>query len=233
MTSHGWISACPPTSLARRIPINLDIPLAPPTRKTFIYDHRLAMDPCIHPGHFYHHGQFLSHNNGPRPQSVMIPEFSYSSTTLHHNIRIPVPYAWVEDVTPRDQDPHFDAKMDERLLWRGSNTGMFHASSTRWKDSHRDFLVRYTNELDGMLDVLMPVGREDERVGAPKKLKKSKINPAFFDVAFSNKPISCSTSVCPILEEIYPWRPYMGQKVAGTYRYVLDVRKLPFLGFMC
>lgn len=127
---------------------------------------------------------------------------------------------------PRDQDPHFDAKLDERLLWRGSNTGMFHASSTRWENSHRDFLVRYANDLDGTIDVLTPVGREDERVGTPKKLKKSKINPAFFDIAFSNKPIACSTNICPILEELYPWRPYMGQKDAGTYRYVLDVRKI-------
>ncbi|KAF9450825.1 glycosyltransferase family 90 protein [Macrolepiota fuliginosa MF-IS2] len=223
VTSSGWISACPPSSLARRIPINLDIPPAPPTRKTFIHDHRQTMDPCIHPNHFHHHGQFLSHNSGPDPQKAMIPQFSYCSTTLHHNIRIPVPYGWVEDVLPRNQDPRFDDKFDERLLWRGSNTGMFHASSTRWQNSHRDFLVRHTNDFVGVVDVLMPAIKEDERVGPPRKLKKSTLNPAFFDIAFSNKPIACSTTVCPILEEIYPWRPYMGQRDAGDYRYVLDV----------
>ncbi|EKM77598.1 hypothetical protein AGABI1DRAFT_77101 [Agaricus bisporus var. burnettii JB137-S8] len=223
VTSSGWITACPPRSLARRIPINLDIPFAPSSKKTFIYNHRQTMDPCIHPSHFYRHGQFLSHNNGPRPQSTMIPEFSYCATTLHHNIRIPVPYGWVEDVTPRDQDPDFDDKVDDRLLWRGSNTGIFHASSTRWKDSHRDFLVRTTNDFDGSLDMLMPTNKDDRSVGNPRKLKKSVINPTFFDIAFSKEPISCSKDVCPVLEEIYPWRPYMKQAEAGTYRYVLDV----------
>jgi hypothetical protein len=158
----------------------------------------------------------------------MVPEFSYCSTTLHHNIRIPVPYGWVEDVKPRDQDPSFEKKSDERLLWRGSNTGMFHASQTRWQNSHRDFLVRYVNELDGTANVLMPTVGEDQKVDAPRKLKKSAINLALFDIAFSNKPIACSEHVCPILEELYPWRPFMGQQEAGEYRYVLDV-SLPLL----
>lgn len=156
----------------------------------------------------------------------MIPEFSYCATTLHHNIRIPVPYGWVEDVTPRDQDPDFDDKVDDRLLWRGSNTGIFHASSTRWKDSHRDFLVRTTNDFDGTLDMLMPTNKDDRSVGNPRTLKKSVINPTFFDIAFSKEPISCSKDVCPVLEEIYPWQPYMKQAEAGTYRYVLDVRRV-------
>ncbi|KAF5354282.1 hypothetical protein D9756_007151 [Leucocoprinus leucothites] len=223
VTSSGWISACPPNSLARRIPINLDRPPPPPTKKTFIYDHKKTMDPCIHPDHFHHHGQFLSHNSGPGPQHAMVPEFSYCATTLHHNIRIPVPYGWVSDINPREEDPEFEDKSDERLLWRGSNTGMFHASKTRWQNSHRDFLVRYTNEIEGAVDVLMPSAGEDKRVGPPRKLKTKSINPALFDVAFSNKPIACSESVCPKLEELYPWRPYMGQAQAGEYRYVLDV----------
>lgn len=182
------------------------------------------MDPCTHPDLFHYHGQFLSHNNGPGPQKDMVPEFSYCSSTLHHNIRIPFPYGWVEDVTPRDQDPDFDDKLDERLLWRGSNTGMFHATGTRWQNSHRDFLVRYANELDGTLDILIPPDRGDERVGEPRKLRKSRINPAAFDIAFSNKPIACSTRVCPLLEKLYPWEPYMQQRQSGEYRYVLDVR---------
>jgi hypothetical protein len=225
VTSAGWKTACPPMSPARRIPINLDIPLRPPSRKTFIHNHRQTMDPCNHPSHFYHHGQFLSHNNGPRPQSTMLPEFSYCSTTLHHNIRMPVPYGWVEDITPRHEDPDFDDKVDDRLLWRGSNTGIFHGTSTRWKDSHRNSLVQITNEFDGTADILMPSDGDDKLVGNPRTLKKSTINPTFFDVAFSNKPIGCSADVCPVLEDVYIWRPYMKQIEAGMYRYVLDVRK--------
>ena len=183
----------------------------------------MTMDPCVHPHLFYHHGQFLSHNKGPDPQHIMVPEFSYCTAMLHHNIRIPVPYGWVPDVLPRNDDPEFDEKSDERLLWRGSNTGIFHRSSTRWRTSHRDFLVQYANDVDGTVDVLMPPVRQDEKIGTPRKLKKKSVNSVFFDVAFTKKPIACSKDICPQLEELYPWKPYMSQAQAGDYRYVLDV----------
>lgn len=153
----------------------------------------------------------------------MVPEFSYCTTTLHHNIRIPVPYSWVPDILPRDDDPEFDEKSDERLLWRGRNTGIFHGTTTRWRTSHRNFMVQYVNDIDGTVDVLMPSVRQDERVGAPRTLRKKSVNPTFFDVAFTMKPISCSEHVCPQLEELYTWQPYMRQAQAGDYRYVLDV----------
>jgi len=92
-SNMGWLSAYPPNSLARRKPINLDSPPPLPTTKTFIWDHPRSMDPCNRPDHFYHHGQFLSHRIGPAPQPFLVPEFSYCSTMIHHNIRIPVPYA--------------------------------------------------------------------------------------------------------------------------------------------
>jgi len=69
----------------------------------------------------------------------------------------------------------------------------------------------------------MPPVRQDEKIGAPRKLKKKSVNSVFFDVAFMKKPIACSKDICPQLEELYPWKPYMSQAQAGDYRYVLDV----------
>ena len=181
------------------------------------------MDPCNHPEHFYHHGNFLSHYLGPAPQPKLVPEFAYCSTTLHHNIRIPVPYIWVEDIYPRSHDPEWDDKYDERLLWRGSNTGIFHSKTSLWKHSHRNFLVEFANDFKGILDILPPDRSRNEKLVEPREMAKSRINPAVMDVAFTGNPILCAPDVCDILKHTYAWRDRQHNKEAGNYKYVMDV----------
>ena len=224
IAATGWKFACSPNSPARRRPFNLDKPPPRPKKKTFIWNHALTMDPCNHPSHFFHHGQFLSYGLGPAPQPVFFPEFAYCSTTIHHNIRVPVPYDWVEDVFPRSADPEWEEKVDERLLWRGSNTGMYHSRTSRWRHSHRIFLVEHANELHGTLKVLSPNKTKHEKVGEPLEVRKARINPAAMDIAFGGQPLACSDEVCDVLEDTYPWRKRQSLKEAGRYKYVLDVR---------
>ncbi|KAF8154717.1 glycosyl transferase family 90-domain-containing protein [Crassisporium funariophilum] len=219
----GWVSACSPASVARRKPVDLDNPPPRPTKKTFIWEHQNSMDPCRHPDHFHHHGQFLSHNNGPTPQHALVPEFSYCSTTIHHNIRIPVPYGWVEDIYPRSIDPEWDDKVDERLMWRGRNTGMYHSKKSRWHHSHRDFLVGFANELEGTINVLPPNRTRSEKVGDLREIRKARINPAVMDITFAGNPIACSPEVCELLEDLFPWRDIQSAADAGKYKYVIDV----------
>ncbi|KAG2004732.1 hypothetical protein CC2G_003257 [Coprinopsis cinerea AmutBmut pab1-1] len=223
ISGTGWRFACAPDSLPRRRPPNLDEPPPRPAKKTFIHDHVRTMDPCIHPNHFHQHGQFLSHNMGPTPQDAMVPEFAQCSTTLHHNIRYPTPYGWVEDIYPRSDDPPFDDKIDDRLSWRGRNTGIFHSSTTLWQNSQRDFLVGFANELEGSIKLLPPNVTETEPLGGLREMRKSRLNPAVMDIAFAEGPIACSESTCKELEAIYPFRPYQGAKEAGQYKYVIDV----------
>lgn len=45
---------------------------------------------------------------------------------MHDDIMTAFPLNWVEDVLPRENDPPLSEKTDERLHWRGSNTGMWH-----------------------------------------------------------------------------------------------------------
>ena len=226
----GWVSACPPDSPARLRKIDLDNPPPPPVKKTFIYDHVRTMDPCNHPNLFHHHGQFLSHNSGPSPQHAFVPEFSYCSTTIHHNIRVPVPYSWIEDILPRSDDPEFDDKVHERLMWRGSNTGMFHSSTSRWEHSHRDFLVSYTNDIEGTISVLEPNRTRMEKVGEPREMRKARVNPAVMDIAFGGAPLACSASTCGLLKEIYPFRERQSIREAGNYKYIIDVRRSVYSG---
>ena len=223
INNTGWVSACPPSSPARRISINLDAPPPPSSQKTFIHDHRSSMDPCLHPELFYHHGQFVSHELGPAPQREMVPLFSFCSTTVHHNIRIPTTYGWIEDLLPRADDPDWNDKLEERLGWRGSNTGIWHANGTRWRQSHRNFLVSSANELNGTTRVLLPTKSGSDQVGAPKEMRNSRLNPAIFDIFFAGKPLACEEAICRLLETMFTWKKRQGPAEAGNYKYILDV----------
>ncbi|TFK24115.1 hypothetical protein FA15DRAFT_687615 [Coprinopsis marcescibilis] len=223
ISGTGWRFACPPDSLPRRNPVNLDHPPRPRTVKTFIHDHLTTMDPCLHPTHFHLHGQFLAHRMGTTPEKKLVPEFSQCSTFLHHNIRIPTPYGWLDEVLPRSDDPPFDEKVDDRLSWRGRNTGISHANHIPWLNSHRNVLVRLANDLTGKVKILPPNVTASEPLGAPREFRRSRINPATMDVAFAGDPIACNGDICKQLREMFPFLPYQNAKKAGSYKYVIDV----------
>jgi len=219
----GWVAACPPSSPARSAPINLAEPPSRSSNKTFIWDHRLSMDPCLHPELFYRHGQFLSHWLGPTPQREMVPLFSFCSTTVHHDIRVPSTYGWVEEPMKPTEDPDWDDKVEERLGWRGSNTGIWHGGGMRWKEAQRASLVRIANALNGTTRVLLPTKSETERVGASKEMRNGKLNPGMFDVSFAGEPLDCDESSCGVLTTAYRWEAKQSVREAGKYRYILDV----------
>ncbi|KAF9032264.1 hypothetical protein BDZ89DRAFT_1131403 [Hymenopellis radicata] len=219
-TSSGWRSACHPQSPASQIPFDLDSLPPPKPPKTFIYDHLLSMDPCVHPSLLWNHGQFLSHNSGPSPQAEMIPEFAFCATTLHHDIRVPTLYGWVADEGV-SQAPAWDDKVDERLVWRGANTGITYAEDTRWKGSQRTVLLEKTNAIPGSIDVLRPTP-EGQPVGQPVPMRNSYINPAMFDVGFVDLP-NCRGTVCAYLQAQYPPRNRHSRKDAWQYKYIIDV----------
>lgn len=156
----------------------------------------------------------------------MYPQFSYSPTLLHHDIKASMPINWVEDV-PRNIDPEWNDKLDERLLWRGRNTGIWHDVNTQWRISHRVRLVRSANELDGNITLLQPAASPDERVGEGVPVRKARVNPAMLDVGFAPEPSSCAPRTCEELREMFDWRSLQSLKTAGRYKYVLDVICFP------
>ncbi|TFK34614.1 glycosyl transferase family 90-domain-containing protein [Crucibulum laeve] len=217
----GWISACSPSSPAREASsgsFSDDVP-----SKSFIYDPRKTMDPCLHPMLLDIHGEFLSHDHGSSPQKRMLPQFAYCSTLIHHDIQYPSLLSWVDDINPRSDDPEWDKKLDERLSWRGSNTGMWHASDTRWREAQRARLVTYSNDLNGTARVLIPPTRKHDPVGDGINVSKSKINPAMMDIAFAGSPLGCPSDYCKELETMFDWRKRQNAKEAGNFRYVIDI----------
>ncbi|KAF9267963.1 hypothetical protein L218DRAFT_995514 [Marasmius fiardii PR-910] len=190
------------------------------TSKTFIFDHLKTMDPCSNPALFWTHGQFLAHQQGPPPQQYLVPEFAPCATTIHHNIRIPVPYLWVDDL-PESDNPDWKLRRDERLLWRGSNTGIVHGKTFRWRSSHRDWMVTFASGVNETVDVIFSE-EDDGPVGKPKSMERASLNP-LLDIQFAGK-LSCGDEeTCQTMNDMYPVAKKMLHKEAGNYKYVLDV----------
>ncbi|KAH0578976.1 hypothetical protein H2248_003152 [Termitomyces sp. 'cryptogamus'] len=214
---NGWLSGCSPTSRARQ---GGSEQLS--QQKTFIHDHRKAMDPCRHPYLLESIGEFLKHEH-PGPSHRMLPRFAYCATLMHHDIQIPTLFAWVDDVLPRSDDPQWDQKLDERLVWRGSNTGIWHAQDTRWQKAQRTRLVDLARDLNGTVKVLLSSSTEDVRVGEGIEIPRGKVNPAMMDVAFAGEPVGCHEETCLELRRRYEWRRRQGSKESGQFKYIIDV----------
>ncbi|KAJ7591036.1 hypothetical protein C8J56DRAFT_1135555 [Mycena floridula] len=206
----GWISACDPSSLAWRTKFNWENPPRKPRRrqKTFIHDHRKAMDLCGNPRLLQQHGQFLSHKKGPVPHSILIPQFSYGPTMLHHDITTAMPHNFRE--LSRSDDLDWDEKTDERLHWRGSNTGIWHADESFWRSSHRIRMMEWAHQgYDSNITILQP---ESDRTRSAKELAcKSRGNP-----------IACPPDVCEKLKQKFEFRKAHSWREAGNYKYILD-----------
>lgn len=191
------------------------------SKKTFIYDHQAAMDPCQHPSHLFLEGQFLSHYEGPSAHQKLIPQFSSSSTTVHYDLLPIPPRGWGEE----RRDISWEKKYDERLLWRGLNTGMLCQVGNRWQQSQRVRLVEMTNGVEGQVKILPPPKPEDEAfpVGADEQWSRARVNPAMFDVAFSGSPVQCDNVTCDELVRDFEWKKHMTIEESSRYKYVIDV----------
>ncbi|KAF8908122.1 glycosyl transferase family 90-domain-containing protein [Gymnopilus junonius] len=204
VTPGGWISSCPPVSPARKQAI--DWGKAPrgfmnsSNPKSFIYNHRSAMDPCQHPSHF-----------------------------LLHDITTAMPMDWIEDL-PQEDNPSWHERWDGRLQWRGSNKGIWHANDRRWDLAQRARLVRWTGDgdVEGLdplgenVTVLMPV-KEGKKVGRGASIKREQWAGTMLDIAFAGEPSSCAPEMCEKLREIFEYRKYQDQTTAGRYKYYIDV----------
>ncbi|KAI6118650.1 glycosyltransferase family 90 protein [Pisolithus croceorrhizus] len=231
ITERGWIQGCSPDSPARLNPPTLPSHdstslVVPKSQKTFIATHRLAMDPCQHQDLQVTHGQFLSHDRGPYPQHTLVPCFSHSATLLHHDIRPPIPYDWTsgEDAEVAGDVP-WSQKVDERLDWRGRTTGIYASPSSLWVHAHRQRLVVLTNMMEGNVSILDVPADASVPVGEAAQVPIARVNPAWMDVAYVDKPLSCEeqAGTCRIFGEMFEFRRVQNRKVEGRYKFIIDV----------
>ncbi|KAJ7653078.1 glycosyl transferase family 90-domain-containing protein [Mycena polygramma] len=233
-TGGGWRAACPPHTRAAIDALGPHITERNPSEapKTFIHDPRRAIDPCTHPAHLRTHGAYLAHAEGAQPLRALVPQFSYSVTPLHGDIRIASPVNWVSDDHPFEGQPaplglSWAQRTDARLEWRGRNTGITHASDGRWREAHRIRLTAFasgdTIDLEGVEFGLEAASTRQTPVGTPKSVPRARVLPALLDVAFMGAPLDCEPKQCAVLGEMFEWRGAHSFKQAAGYKYVLDV----------
>ncbi|BEJ11490.1 hypothetical protein CspHIS471_0109120 [Cutaneotrichosporon sp. HIS471] len=221
-TMRGWAAACPGSSPLRRFTAGNRLPLrsSQTVDRTFIVDHKASMDPCAHPELVRLHG-FLS---GKVPAvEELSAKFAISKTWLHADVLGIPPEMVADNVTLVP----WSGKVQNRLLWRGANTGMYYSSGMEWRDSHRVRLMELGDEAEGTANVLAPPGRMEGRsVGKSAMAQDVGLaNTAHFDMAFVDAPIQCDDEdgTCAEIAIEYPYRERVSRDDADRHKYVADV----------
>jgi hypothetical protein len=143
-----------------------------------------------------------------------------------------VPYGWAfesnldpdkdEDEGAFAGDLPWDRKVNERLGWRGRTTGMYASPDSWWTNGHRARLVTLANAFEGNVSVLrVPPrksvsGGEATPVGQPRNVPLSRVNSAWMDIAFTDRPIACDEDGGTCDEMARLWRCRTDMKRAST-----------------
>ncbi|KAK4056641.1 hypothetical protein OIO90_002193 [Microbotryomycetes sp. JL221] len=187
------------------------------TKRSFIYDYQPSLDICQHPEIMPMHGftSVLGTNEGP-----LVPLFTFAKTNIHSDVL----------VTPLEQysptyigyDPPWEKKEFNKLMWRGSTTGIDFLTTTDWKNSQRARLHFLTHDLKGSKQVLISNGGKDAVV-KEEIIKMHNLNKAYMDVSFSGGPVQCDETTCQEMSKLIDFQPTMGLTDSYKYKYVIDV----------
>ncbi|WRT70499.1 uncharacterized protein IL334_007497 [Kwoniella shivajii] len=252
LTLSDWSSACPPKSPIKSFnPYYFTNPTSflssTTSNKRFISSHQNSMDICKNPNLIPIHGYLT--NKKPFVNNLT-PIFTLSKTNLHSDILgVPVEQ-WVEDSSSSSQDPvsSWENKQCDKLLWRGSNTGIVHSINTSWRNSHRTRLVSLThyhdddgsqyededvnlsqNEKDKMMIEYIPPPKGLKiRAELEKSIQKQSLdewNKQIMDLSFTGTPIQCDQDdgTCDDLLDEFSWVEHMSHEDEKKYKYILDV----------
>lgn len=168
------------------------------------------MDICQHPEIMNLHGFTSVSGTNPGP---LVPLFTFAKTNVHSDVL----------VTPLEQysdsyigyDPDWEKKTINKLMWRGSTTGIDFYVQNDWKNSQRARLHFLTNEKKGTKDVLWAEG--DGPI-AEKQYNTNGLNRAYMDVAFAGGPVQCDEETCKVMSDLIEFRSTMGLNEAYQVR---------------
>lgn len=148
------------------------------------------------------HGFTSAPGTDPGP---LVPLFTFAKTNIHSDILV-TPLEQYSD-TYIGYDPDWEKKDHNKLMWRGSTTGIDFYVENDWKNSQRARLHFFTNEKEGNRQVLVAEG---EGAISEKDFPVSKLNDAYMDVSFAGGPVQCDEETCEIMREMIDFRPTMG-----------------------
>ncbi|OCF42296.1 hypothetical protein I317_03916 [Kwoniella heveanensis CBS 569] len=221
----GWASACAPHKPLRETydpDVLPDMDSLWAGDKSFVWDHQATMDPCIHPTLTHLVGFLSGHGKGPGPSKELYPVLAMCKTTLHADVLGVSMEAWTEDV---GDDPAWEEKKDDRMLWRGKTTGIYFKNDVPWNISQRVNLVHQAAQISGYLPTFEVPSRESPEtpVGHPIDLSLSQLNSELMDVGFVDEAIQCDEEICKKVEEGYKFAGRKDWNQGNQYKYLLDI----------
>ncbi|EGG11221.1 family 90 glycosyltransferase [Melampsora larici-populina 98AG31] len=190
-------------------------------QKSFIFDHPAAMDLCQHPESKSLHG-FTS---APGTDNIeLVPLFTFAKTTTQNDVLV-TPLEQFSDTYIGD-DPSWNSKKLNKLLWRGSTTGAEFMKGIDWKSSQRSRLhfISHENKITNQPDrlkVLVEDSKTKEVNVLDRELKR--LNDRFMDTSFSGGPVQCDPETCDYMRSHIQFAHTMGLDESYQYKYLIDL----------
>lgn len=158
-----------------------------PAGKNFVSDLKAQSDLCAHPYNLALHG--VTSGREVHIDGKLKPVFSLSKTSLHADILAVPVEQWREDLPVLP----WPERTSDKLLWRGSNTGIHYAQDTPWRNSHRVRAINLTRpDATGSIDLLPPAlypNKKEQLSQAVSRVPAAELNQKMFDVAFTGSPM--------------------------------------------
>ncbi|GAA5875922.1 hypothetical protein JCM8547_008348 [Rhodosporidiobolus lusitaniae] len=225
----AWDALCSPNSTARRLAQGLpvDRPASSTTNlRSFVsIEHAQSMDLCEHPEVRSLNG-ITSSWSGPRPH-LLYPLFSFSKTSVHADILVPnLNDGFYQEV---GRDPVWEAKKENKVLWRGDTTGAYHARGTGWRQTQRARLVALANpKPDSSSTILHLASRSSDDALRRTSGPSASLAQHYLDVAYTGKPHQCSNKdkTCALIAHAFRFdrsTRFKEPDEENQYKYVLDV----------
>ena len=172
------------------------------------------MDLCKNPEWQYLHG-FTSWA-GPRPRSLQ-PLFSFAKTTMHSDL-LCVPLE--QFVNTPSSDPEWQDKKFDKLIWRGSMTGVWYDGTTWWRSSQRSRLHFMSQATEGSRFVRFPGTNGIQE----KEIDMATLNERYLDAGYVGDLHQCTENEggCEAIPKQIKTVKGMDWESQNDYKYIVD-----------
>ncbi|BGP16397.1 hypothetical protein JCM10213_004046 [Rhodosporidiobolus nylandii] len=214
-TLSNFAQACAPNSPLRRSERGEFTPdYSGEAQRSFIWNHAKAADPCQHPEARKLHGHTMQQGV---PLGPLVPLFTFAKTRAHSDILCTPIEQWQEHYI--GYEPHWEGKSQNKLLWRGSTTGVEFDRHTPWRKSQRARLHIMSHEKEGDKPVIWSQRGQLRETN----ISVATLNSLYMDTSFSGALQQCDAETCEIMRKTMEFKPTIGLDESNTYKYLIDV----------
>ncbi|BGP48291.1 hypothetical protein JCM10450v2_004163 [Rhodotorula kratochvilovae] len=214
-TLSNFAQACAPNSPLRRSERGEYTPdYSGEGVRSFVWNHGKVADLCLHPEARKLHGHTMQQGV---PLGPLVPLFTFAKTKLHSDILTTPIEQWEAHYV--GYEPPWEGKSMNKLLWRGSTTGVEFNRHTPWRKSQRARLHIMSHETEGEKSIIWSQRGQLREAN----VSVATLNDLYMDTSFAGALQQCDAETCDLLERTMDIKPTIGLDESNTYKYVFDV----------